>query len=334
MDICSKDHELDHAFSKAFGGSPNETLFQTFRRAIHDLSNTVINPKALTYEIDDLECRLREIQTKYSVAEVTIMSHAHCNPLNCAVWQHPAISSPKPCFIYIHSDSRCLVDAADILPIAERHDANLVGYDIPGTGKSVGAFDLRPSIQAEFLHAIVQWVMGNLSPTAIILWSRGLSTAFAVEYLRTRQSLITAAVFDSPFASTRGIIDAGIHTFRQQNFSYVPGIIFRPLVWAVRQDLKKSIGVDPFQIRPYEVASMIRIPCICLSALQDDVIPHEQGKLFSDKLSGPRSYITIQGGHIGSRSRETILLVDESLRRYLHIDPPAVAVFEPAREVS
>jgi pimeloyl-ACP methyl ester carboxylesterase len=287
------------------------------------------------------------VDGKFAVREAKILSVGENPIVQCAVWERLRTNSINrttdytddftsflpPCFVYIHGDSRSLLDAKEILPIVEACGGILVGFDLPGCGKSSGTFDVSPTVQAQTVASVIQWVNENIKTSQIIIWARCLSTAFLVEYLkdyRKHRQVIKAVVLDTPFTSVKSVVSSVVRVFREKNFPFVPSFLFQPLIWYLRSDITTALGTDPFLISPISHAPSIKVPCAVLSALHDDVVPPEEGRKLCEFWGGPNVFRIFEGSHIGARSKEAVLLPLEFLQT--HLDPIPSKVLDSLSE--
>ena len=61
--------------------------------------------------------------------------------LAAALWQQGTNRPggvPRPLVIYLHTNTRCLVDAKEVLPLCDVLGGSLLAFDLPGCGKSDG----------------------------------------------------------------------------------------------------------------------------------------------------------------------------------------------------
>lgn len=204
MDLFSQDKEIETIFH----GS-NENTAEFLRRAFDGACGIITDPKRLNYIPEDL------CSTKYNSAfdvtdkdfvsngvvlhvaawtrrasETTFKPLSTSSPLSSHSSSTQPPSSPSPsslCLIYLHTNSRNIVDAKEILPLADALMANVIAFDFPGAGLSGGAFTISPAALAVHLHNIITWAETHLAATEFVLWARGMSTAIAVEYLARQQ---------------------------------------------------------------------------------------------------------------------------------------------------
>lgn len=129
IDVTSKDPDIDEQFWR-YHGPKNESTFQFFRRGFDEFCSMIASPKRSTYSSDSLG-RGQEFHV-YSYGII----------LQCCKWEVPIDQStlPKRCLVYLHTNTRNLGDAMEILGISENLNANLIAFDLPGCGKSEGIF--------------------------------------------------------------------------------------------------------------------------------------------------------------------------------------------------
>ena len=235
--------------------------------------------------------------------------------------------------------------------------ANVVSYDLPGSGKSEGALSGNSSDNIGILDDILSWVRKNLNPSEIILWSRGMSTAIAVEFTKIStlsklksngnssptsvvaesnhfinddsllppKNVVSFLILDSPFTSVQDIFDTAITTAKDKGRKHVVlSPVFSSLSWMLRKAVGTKMNINLDSIRPIDNAVQNNTPCAILAARNDDFIPISHSKRFAEQWSGPVMLFEMDGSHFGYRSKEYTLMLIDAMRPYLKKSDPLV----------
>jgi hypothetical protein len=125
--------------------------------------------------------------------------------LNCVHWTHTSPDRrPGLAVLYLHTNTRALIDAIEIMPLCEALKCDLAAVDLPGCGRSGGTMHLD-------MHLDVAAVMNHLRThrgvSQVVLWARGMGTAVAIDFAtRVMCPELAYLVLDSPFVSSKRII--------------------------------------------------------------------------------------------------------------------------------
>ena len=184
----------------------------------------------------------------------------------------------------------------------------MVGFDFPGCGKSGGLL-LFPDNQS--IKLVISWVIENIHPEHIILWSRGTASVSTFAYLSEEKivdrCLYPSAIFDSPFTNVNSVVQSFIHkcTFESQ---YVPEFMYKLLGDLVKNKIKNVLKINIDSIETLSYLEDIITPCMIMSAENDDYIPVNHGLDIVTALpSADGNYITFPGGHFGLRPRLVVM---------------------------
>ena len=104
------------------------------------------------------------------------------------------------CILYLHNNTRSIVDALEVLPVAHTLNFDVISFDIPGCGRSSGVLSANIDM---IIDKVISWYIAyydndsngsngnttnpNDSPSFII-WARGMSTKYAIEYCHRKVS--------------------------------------------------------------------------------------------------------------------------------------------------
>lgn len=143
MDICGRDPHLNNLYLEICG-KKDESILRFFKRSFKECCKELIEPEKLHYDTTDLKDSISQYDF-FELKEFSIISKGL--KLHCALWMNdtvekndcipehsttPIKESRKPCFIYLHTNTRSLIDAVEILPLADLMCGHLLAFDFPG----------------------------------------------------------------------------------------------------------------------------------------------------------------------------------------------------------
>jgi hypothetical protein len=222
----------------------------------------------------------------------------------------------------MHTNTRNLSDALEVIPCCDALNAHLIGIDWPGAGNSEGV--ILPSMCID-LENLMEWIKCMLGEnTEIIFWARGLSTYVAMEYCakynseHTKQDYppVIYVVLDTPFESVRLMVDEYIRRLKGDGHQ-LPETMISICSTILRRVLATSFrGVDPYTLSPITFAASIDTPCSVIGALKDDYIPLAQSLNVAQSLSGHCCMKIVDSGHFGTRPVDLVNTITESIVHY------------------
>jgi hypothetical protein len=155
-----------------------------------------------------------EYVNDFSVNEYDIKSPIDDDIIHLALWKRSNSSSSScsggsssagsmRCILYLHNNTRSIVDALEVLPLAKALDFDLISFDIPGCGKSTGVLSAEINI---VIDKVISWYIDyynsndindsstipNDSPN-LLIWARGMSTKYAIEYCHREVSSLSSS---------------------------------------------------------------------------------------------------------------------------------------------
>jgi len=319
MDVLSKDPEIEKLFWH-YHGPKNESTISFFRRGFTGFCNTIASPKRLDYNNDNLQVN------GYNVREFQIFSNNYV--LFCCLWKNLINIKSNRCIIYLHTNTRNLCDALELIPLCNILQSHLVSFDLPGFGKSEGT--ISPDMYKD-LDVLIDWINCLLGDNIeIIIWARGLSTALALEYCAKKQIndneciimknnlQIKFLVLDSPYESVKKMIRSCIKKLEGEGYQ-LPNAVLSIFSNLARNVISNRLnGMDPYSVEPIVYADKINIPSIIFSALKDDYIPPDQTSIFAEKWVGECTFKTILQGHFGVRPVEDVISTANIILRHLN----------------
>mmetsp|Transcript_37062 Transcript_37062/g.37726 ORF Transcript_37062/g.37726 Transcript_37062/m.37726 type:complete len:349 (-) Transcript_37062:379-1425(-) len=298
--------DLEDSLGKLYGPK-DETAMQMLSRIMMQFKSTLIQPKRMDYFAHDLLPMNASI-SPYNIRQFYLDASNGKN--KCTYWERNP-SSSSTAFLYLHTNTRSAADALEIISLCDVLGVNLFAYDLPGCGKSDGPLSFNMS---EDLQTIIQWIIDNLHLTEIIIWARGMSTAPVIEYLSQKKfpHYIKYVVLDTPFTSIKSIVDSCVKRVTEKGY-YIP----RPLVsmfagW-VRRYIRSSLGEDPYRVELLPLAAKCTVPCLILSADNDDYIPISHGNQLAMKWGAQCHYQTFSGTHFSVREEDVVMRAREHL---------------------
>jgi pimeloyl-ACP methyl ester carboxylesterase len=334
-----QEGELEESFYKHHGPA-NESWRDFFSRTFSGMMNMLMQPKRCNYCHSDLLMYCDD-ELVYQPHEYSIVNSSH-QLLHCATWIENPLS--KLWIIYLHTNTRALVDAQEILPLCQELGANLLSFDLPGCGKSEG--NLSFSMVSD-LAVVLRHLWQTHPNIEIVVWARGMSTALILEYLqsppsidedetieRTILSSIRYLILDSPFISVSQMVNDASRTITAYGVS-VPSPIITFCSSLIRRNVKSKLGSDPYDVIPINSVPFMTLPCYILSARHDDYMPPHHGQAVYESWGSnyreltPRTstsqpecqYEIFEGKHFGFREKEIVLKPLESIREYVSYRP-------------
>ena len=299
--------ELEEQFWK-FHGPKDESTLQLFRRTFNNLKGTLTQPKRLQYDTDDL-LRQSANYSSYYIKEFDVDSDGR--RLKCVLWDRGCRSST--CILYLHTNTRASVDATEVLPLCNSINADLLAFDLPGCGQSEGKLSFQ---MAKDIGNVMNCVLADSIRRDIIIWSRGMSCAPALEWILQRHNFnvrIKYIVLDSPFLSTKAMAQDAVNSCRSRGY-FIPGPLVSLCQHYVRSHIKATVGGDLFSIDLTPYASRCNIPCTILSATNDDYIPASHGQALKHMWLGPCEWRSFNSRHFGDREVQLVLSVEPDIK--------------------
>eukprot|EP00602_Paraphysomonas_sp_CaronLab_P009936 CAMPEP_0185036544 /NCGR_PEP_ID=MMETSP1103-20130426/29657_1 /TAXON_ID=36769 /ORGANISM="Paraphysomonas bandaiensis, Strain Caron Lab Isolate" /LENGTH=299 /DNA_ID=CAMNT_0027574111 /DNA_START=220 /DNA_END=1119 /DNA_ORIENTATION=- len=247
--------------------------------------------------------------------------------LQCAAWIHN--TSSKLYVLYLHTNTRALVDAKEVLPFCHKLGANLVAFDLPGCGKSGGNLSFA---MVNDLSIVLNELTSRYECSEVILWARGMSTAIAIEYCSelAPSSPIKFIVLDSPFLSVKQMVKDATRSVTAYGMP-VPQRALLFCATVVRKTLQSRLGSDPYTVVPMDFVPGLNIPGHILSAIEDDYMPPHHGRAIagawareSGEIAVDCSYSSYPGRHFGERGEAVVTMPVEGARRAVRYRPPSI----------
>jgi pimeloyl-ACP methyl ester carboxylesterase len=347
MEICSQDVELETTF-RNWLGPKNESTYDLCKRLYNGLTDRVCRPPRKVFLSEEYD------KTGWFATHFNLRTSLNLN-LACIYYEKKIEGGGEDtddecCFkdcegealeaageeegeegekgkekvfaadelivIYMHTNTSCMIEAKEVLPVCNALNASLVCYDLRGHGKSEGGGLANLQNNLRDLEQVVAWARSKSSK--MILWARGAATCVATRYQALLcgrsasnpriENPIKYLVLDSPFISVKRMYDDCIETVRRKKYGDVPSSIFSLVARFFRKGLKKKLdGMDPFDVSQLEDMPELTIPAFFLIAVEDDYIPPQHGMELASQYGGPIFARMFQGRHFTPREEEVVM---------------------------
>lgn len=312
-----EDDDIHNIFEEHYGPK-NETTFNFFWRSFDKFCDSIANPQRSVYSTKDLTI------PGFETSGFNLLSH-NGMVLSCCFWKNlntpqtqPDVeTSSKKVVLYMHTNTRNLSDASEVVPLCNHLDADLISFDLQGAGKSEGF--LTPNSYKDIL-IVVQWIQSRAGNNVeILLWARGMSTAIAIDFCHPNsqfhcektvyedcQASIKAMILDTPFESIKKMVDECIEKIEAENH-YVPSSLISMFSLMARRAIKNKMhGIDPYSIEPLAKVHEIFVPCFIFASTNDDYIPLSHSLKIVEACGGASCLKVHELPHFGQRPAAVI----------------------------
>jgi pimeloyl-ACP methyl ester carboxylesterase len=181
-------------------------------------------------------------------------------------WHVPAPATAPasvPLVVYFGGNAENVAWMLDELPRRTPAVAWLL-VDYRGYGGSAGA----PSEAALVADALLWYDQASALSKRIFVFGRSLGTGVAVQLASQRE--VAGVILVTPFDSLVKVAQR-----------YYP---FLPVRWMLRHRFDSAA-----------IASNLRAPLLCLTAMQDEVIPPDHGRRLFEAWGGPKQWVPLEG---------------------------------------
>lgn len=330
-----------------------ESTLTFFKRYFNTFCDSLVNPKRLEYSPPDVTAVISGDSHIFNQMQFQVYSRGKI--LTSCLWKRKSVSksNQQVCIIYLHTNTRALIDASEVIPAASAFEnVSVAAFDLPGCGKSEGC--LSGEVWKD-LQLIIEWITCLIAPDVrIILWARGMATAAAVEFISKgfptsttiskstssdRQStslksvsseknivplsstLVKAAVLDSPFKSICEMISDAVSTLHGRGYSISKNLIEVCSKMVIQTLCSRLDGFNPMDVKPIKLVDKCIVPVYIMAATQDDYIAPTHGKAMAEGWAGPVKYTTFCGSHFGKRSPDLATAALAFVAQFLMIEP-------------
>lgn len=321
----------------------DESLKEMFDKSVSRMIDVLVHPSRMEYEFDWLKSKCNECED-YQVNEFKFTCTDGVK-LQCVKW----IRDPNArlCVVYIHTNTRSLCDATELLPLCNLLNANLVAFDQRGAGLSEGQLSFRI---VEDLASILDILCADCE-LDVILWARGMASYIGVQYITQLMDTIEAqkvsstpnssdnsiignrikyVVLDTPFTSLKDVV---LDIASRIDFlgSTVPPMFVKFALYIFKSKIQESLQVDPYSISPLHWVSNRPksrqgdpIPCYVLSADCDEYTPSWMGLKLAEEWKkvglGPSWYREFPGTHFEEREECLVMTPLQSIMDHLGLN--------------
>lgn len=302
-----QEGQLETLYENRYGPL-EESSWNFVNRMYSRLCSFLCQPPRFEYSLSDLATDHEKIVHNIAVCPFTVKSDGI--DIFCVQWE--VVRDPELCIIYIHSNTRSLVDSIEILPFAKQLGANLIGFDLPGCGKSEGVLSAQVALHVKNVIEVSQ---RETKCKRIIIWGRGTGTYPAMDYCASvhveehAQALglsVQLLVLDTPFTSFRDVVNDAIARYESEG-NYFPRTMFAIVSKLIRMTIKRRAGIDLYHIRPIDLCAKLTMPSLILAATADDYVAPSHGLKIQAACKGPSTYHTIHGGQFTHRTPEQLM---------------------------
>lgn len=296
--------ELESIFWK-YHGPKDESIFQLLGRSFKRLNDMIVRPARHEYSDSDIPISSQDIKTRIFFVNSSGVQ------LKCAFWERATVPSSR-CILYLHTNTRSIVDAKELMPLCDILQCSLFSFDLPGCGQSEGSLSFFMAID---VCNIVEWLANNAGIKEVILWARGMSSAPAIEFCSKGSQhhlLVKHIILDSPFTSIRAMIEDAAAAIRAKGY-FIPKFVLSFCESRARAQIKVYLGGDIYGVNSLKYAPVCTTNCTILSALGDDYIPATHGRQLAAAWGGRVTYRTFAGRHFGTRSPDLVLSLADIL---------------------
>jgi hypothetical protein len=277
-----------------------ETLTELFNRTMKGMTDILFEPDRFPYSADDLMSPY--IADKgYISSEFDLVFDGL--RLHGAKWVRNVNSNV--CILYLHTNSRSVVDATEVIPLASVMDANVLAYDLSGSGKSGGNISLSGVVQ---LEALILYLVASNPAIEILIWARAISTQLAIEYMSSfySSSHVKFLVLDTPFATVEDIVMEAA-TKIPLNGVVIPSVFIKFAVSMVRKSVKEQVGTDPYELKPIKCAKLISTPTFILTADDDPYVSEAMSAKVANAFSCDHWHRSFPGDYFQPRDHCVVL---------------------------
>ncbi len=335
MDVCSKDDSFDkiNLFPK------DESYIDFFRRCYTHLIDKIVLHDRLFYYYQDLRVRNVSIADNFIVHEFNLPSILHSlnstrdkqSHLHYCLWQNKnqiGNDSNEIIFIYLHTNTRALIDSLEIIELCDKMNASLLSFDLPNHGQSECdlGIDLHLELQnsIKFIHK--SDILAYKNPS-IFIWARGSSTFIPVQYFLhypndMKRYKITSVILDSPFKTVEELVHEYVLQMKASIKYPIPSIALNLGIHILHKSIIKRLNFNPFDIKITEYIGKATVefpPLYIIAADHDDYISVSHSEYIRDHWRNKKVEMRVfHGGHFGTRPVEVVMETIAFLSECLH----------------
>lgn len=353
---------LEEAFRREFGPS-EESTYQALQRGYKGFTNRIYNNIKMTYD-EQRDIFDKVDSTLFNPTCFKLRSSDNIQ-LSCCYCENKSQINieARRIIIFMHTNTRNLLQGLDILKVCTDLKASLLTYDLRGCGKSDGPGLNNLDTHLADLDLIIRWARSKMRGNSIssaslaasaasatqsagqlelIFWARGMSCATVIYHAsnplrrpaphRLCDYPVKFIVLDSPYVSIEQMVLDCLAHMRRCGY-YLPDAVLNVGASLVRNSLSSKLkGMDPFDVRPADHVELIGTPCCILIATEDDYVPIQQGLEIASRWLGPAQSRQINNTHFGPRTYEQLAWIVPRMQLFLVAlgDEPLPTVVDPA----
>lgn len=217
---------------------------------------------------------------------------------------------PRPCVVYLHGNAGGRLDGQEALPVLAA-GFTLFTYDASGSGQSDGDYCTLGYYERQDLAAVVEYLHGSRSVTAISLWGRSMGAVTAIMYA-SRDPSIKCIVCDSPFSRLRDLV----HDLVQSR--WVPTALVSFVVGQVKCSIASRAALDIDDLDTLKYAALCTAtPAFIFHGEDDDFVQPKHSLAVCEAYASPtKSYALVEGDHNSRRPHVIIQAVVKFLKQH------------------
>eukprot|EP00743_Colponemidia_sp_Colp-15_P008874 GILK01009684.1.p1 GENE.GILK01009684.1~~GILK01009684.1.p1 ORF type:complete len:515 (-),score=111.24 GILK01009684.1:87-1631(-) len=297
-------------------------MFKRWQDRYTSMWKAIVRPPRREYEADDLGPEKFHIGKRAYKRDDIEIKNSRGLTLHCSHFQpvdRERAAQKLPCVIYMHGNSSCRLEALAYLSHLLPHSITLFCFDFSGSGMSEGEYVSLGWYEREDLAAVVSYLRGTGSVSAIGLWGRSMGAATAL-MLQDRDELIQAMVLDSSFASFRQLA-------RELASSYVkvPNFVLYAALALIGRTIRQRCGFEIRELKPLRHVAKCNVPAMFGAAEGDDFVkPHHSSSLHESYGGINKELVTFPGNHNSMRPKSFFDKAIQFMKIHLRVDelPP------------
>lgn len=294
------------------GASNSEYVFK--------LWNLIIRPPRSTYDASRLGptefiaggIRAARRDVKIRTARGSLLECSHFVPR-----QAKDVRRKFPVVIYLHGNASSRLEAFGLVGSLISQNISLFCFDAAGCGLSEGEYISLGWHEKDDLAAVVRHLRQSPYCGPIGLWGRSMGAATALMYA-DRDPDIGAICIDSAFSSLRVLVE---ELARSDRFVIpVPTWLLDAAIAFIRIRVLALAEFDIDELVPLDSAKKSLVPALFLHARGDTFISLSHSEKLHESYPGPKEFLTFDGDHNTTRTRDVSVHVVDFFRRQFRLD--------------
>ena len=167
----------------------------------------------------------------------------------------------------------------------------LCTFDFSGCGNAEGEYVSLGLHEQQDLQLVIAHLAVYPRIDKIGLWGRSMGAVTSLLFLAGNNA-ISAAVFDSPFKSFKGLVED-----MSSKTTKVPGIILSAALRLIDRTVQEKAKFSLFSLDPLNTAApLLHIPAFFIVGIQDEVIPIQHTSDLFEAYAGDDKIIKMVNG--------------------------------------